>query len=531
MSNVPVYMQNWFRPRGGGALRRDQALADDLRSRWMKEAKDRSRALRLVAWYERDRPEIEAFIRKQAKVTFGDETAEWQTPIVNGVYRTVRRLAMTYRTPPERRYYIDDKELTDQKQLENIKTAFRRLDVDKRMQQLEQWMILFNTAHLEPVYRRGRIDYDFRLRPESLAIGAFDDYLDFDQFARSIEVSRLGEGTAKGFILWTEDEYIFVREDGFVFPACDAGLDGSNPFSMQVWREKDLPIPVNRARKVEGREYWGRYGCDIVDAYEQAAIQLGNLWENVFLQGHGVPIFTNCNLKEGERKRVGPKDPIVVEKVQKDDVPPGLAFAKTEPDIEQTRALIDWFVKQNGGSYFMPPSAYATEEKEMSGFAKLVDSSELIEDREQGLSDFRAIERQNFEASVAVWNANHPVKAEHIDPAIELRVTFPEVEVLQTPQDEATTIALEIQNNLASSVDYIMRKRKISDREEAKKLALEIIAENADMKAALQKAIGAGAPGGDFQDPNADPNEDPNADPTMKQKPGFGGARNASRNQ
>jgi hypothetical protein len=104
-------MTEWMTPRGRGAIRQDKALANRLLELWRKEQTARTAAQRLIDWYQRDRLKIEMYIRAQAAVTFGDRTKEWQIPVINGVPRTIRRLAMTYASPPERKYFRGDTEL------------------------------------------------------------------------------------------------------------------------------------------------------------------------------------------------------------------------------------------------------------------------------------------------------------------------------------------------------------------------------------------------------------------------------------
>ena len=491
MATMNPMVLSWFRPRGGGSIGRDEALAKRLLTRWDEERDARDRATRLIAWYQRDRAKIVDYLKKQASVTFGEETNEWQIPIINGVYRTIRRLAMTYQRPPERKYFIGTKELSpDSPELVKIENMYGRLDMDKRLRQLDRWATLLNTVHFEPVYRRGHIAWDVRLRPDVLVVEELDDYLEYAEFCRRILLTS-GKDAVQGFIYWAADRYLFIRDDGFFWPG-PGSSDGSNPYAGETFAEAALPVPVITVRKTEASDYWGRYGSDIVDSFEQANIQLGNTWENMFFQGHGQPIAINTGMgkQKGQKVKVGVRHPITVEGLTKEDMIPDIRFATPEPKITEGRQLIDWFIKLNSGSYGMPPSAWAQEEKALSGFAKMIDSEELLEDRDEQVNDYVRVEKQAFEASRAVFNRNHPVEGEHVNPEITLEVSFDEIEFPETPQDAAAAAAIEIQNNLSSAVDWIMKKRKISSREEATKLLEQIVKENAQVKKTMAEAFG-----------------------------------------
>ena len=487
-------LQDFMTPRGGGAIGQDKDFAAKLADQWRKEAEVRKQAQRLIDWYQRDRPKIEKHIRQQAAVTFGDRTREWQVPVINGVQRTIRRLAMTYKRPPERKYFIGTKELApDSKEMVAIERMYRGLDLNKRLRQNERWEVLLNTQHIEVVYRRGRIDWDARRRPDVMVITDPEDYLHFVTFARRIDLPKTDAAPSSnksgGFYCWSDEQYIFVRDDGWIYGV--ATPDGTNPFLNAKRESLERPIPIVTFRKTECDDYWGRYGADVVDGFEQACIQLGSTWEDAFMQG-GVPIATNTGLgkQKGQTVAIGLKEPITVEGAIKDELPPNIEFKRPDSPIGVLQALIDWFVKLNSGSYGMPPSSWAQDEKVMSGFAKMIDSIELLEDRDENLVDKGTKEAMLFEASRMTWNRWHPVVAEHVNDEIVLEATFDEVEFPEAPADEAIAAATEVQNNFSSAVDWIMKKRKISNRAEALKMALQITEENALIQKKRLEVIG-----------------------------------------
>lgn len=458
-----------------------------LTKRVTEEASDQRAAQRLVDWFLRDRPEIVKHLRNQATITFGDETVEWQFPIINGVSRTIDRLAMAYREPPSRQYVKGGQEIDPESSAgQKIERMYRRLDLDKRLRQADQWATLLNVCHIEPVFRNGAIDWDIHLRPNTSVFEDPADHLEFSQFAtaRTFEWVRDGQlERVEGWRFWTEDEHFFMRKDGRVYSLVETD-SADNPYAGESFQYSDRPIPVVTVRKRETDEYWGRYGADVVDAFEQANIQLANLWENLFLQTHGQPIAINLGIGDGKKKvKLGPKHPFIAEGVTRDDFAPTLEFAKPDTDAEVVRETVDWFIKQAGSSYGLPASAWASEEKVLSGFAKLVDNLELLEQRDREINDWVIREKQLFEWSRIVFN-KWAAPSERIDDGIDLEVTFSEVEFPEAPAEDAQAWAALINQGLASPVDYLMRKHKISDREKARELAADIAEENRALRGA-----------------------------------------------
>lgn len=528
-------MNEWMTPRGGGAIRQDRELAAKLLAQWQADDQQRKVAQRLIDWFQRDRVKIVEHVRNQAKVTFGDKTADWQIPVINGVQRTVKRIAMTYAAPPERKYMKGKKELgPDDPQMKNIERMHRGMRIDKRMRQAERWQVLLNTVHIEPVYRvagGGRIDWIIHRRPDVVVITDPEDYLRFEIFAQRFTFPAVAGQTASsqrdgGFLVWTDTEHVFIRDDGWVYGVDDA--KGTNPYIPIKNETLERPIPVITLRKTEGDDYYGRYGADIVDTNEQGCIQLANMWEDGFMQS-GIVLARNTGMgkkDKGEKVEIGLKAPILVEGAIKDELEPDVKFLRPETPLDVIQDMIDWFTKMASATYGMPPSAWAQDEKLMSGFAKMMDNIELLEDRDESIDEWSDTEAAIFEAERMVWNRYHPNKAEHVDEDITLEATFNAVEFPEAPADQAITATAEINANLSSIVDWIMKKHKISDRDEALKIALRNVEENAQVQARRMEILAPLMPeeGG----PPKDGEEEDDGPPKDKNKPPFPPVKNAN---
>lgn len=426
-------------------------------------------AQRLIDWYNRDRAKIVEHLQLDAKKTF-DSVVDWQWPIINGVPRTISRRSTAYQRPPTREYYLGDKKLKETSEAyKRIEAMFAGVNINRKMRSLDRWSTLLNTTHAEVVVRRGLIDWEIRLRPDVTVIPDPEDYLEFVKFAYQWNPKDPETLVpTKGWVYWSDEKHVFISSGGkLVGMAADGSPE--NPYKDA---KGEPVIPIVTVRKIEDiSDYWGRFGADLVDATQASNLQIGNMWETMFLQTHGQPFGVNLGLKSGARLLVGAKHPIVVEKVSKDDVPPSLTFPKPDPDLVEARDVIDWFQKMNAAAYSLPPSAWSMDETRLSGFAKFMDNIELMETREEEIENWEDVEQDLFNKSAIVWNKWNEGNA--VDPEIEVRVTFPDVQIPETPTEKTARWAVAIKSGQASLVDYFQETEGL-DKDEALKRAQEV---------------------------------------------------------
>ena len=444
------------------------------------EKAERTRAQHLLDWYQKDRDAIIGHLKETASKTFDTvELGEWQWAKINGVRRTVKRLAMAYKTPPVR-VLVDEK--GDQLPAENpayetYKLMFKGMDMDKKFREFDRMTVLFNTVHVEVLLRNGAIDWDLKLRPISFVVPDPENSFQPDRFAYDYNMlNPLTMIVRKGTVVWSKEQHIWVGESG----GTELGLslnNGSNPYGGK------LPIVV--IRKEEQDDYWGEaIGSDIVDSFEQASLQVANLWEDMFFQTHSQPFGVNLGLKPGTSLRTGPRNPILIDGAGKDKEPPSLSFLKPDCDLDRVMNVVDWYIRTTGSAEGLPPSAWSGEEKDLSGFAKMIDNIELLENREEEEGMWVGKEEELFEKSKMVWNrwaGARPEGADEMPDEVHLAVTFQPIKFPEQPLEEMGRLKLEIDLNLNSAAHYLMKRDGIS-LEEAIKRVSEIAEVNKKLK-------------------------------------------------
>ena len=172
-----------------------------------KDGDDRAAAQVLVDWYQRDRTAIVERMRVIAKLTFpDDETKNWQFPIANFVPRVIKRVSLSYKSPPIRTYVIGDKDINDDVQAK-IDNMYRNIDINRKYKDADRWMSLLNTVHVEVVPRKGAIDWDFLLRPAVSIIPDPDDYLDFARLIYRWNIMHPDTlKSESGYVIWDSEK-------------------------------------------------------------------------------------------------------------------------------------------------------------------------------------------------------------------------------------------------------------------------------------------------------------------------------------
>ena len=455
------------------------AVTEDIvRNLWIAKLEEdekvaRTAAQRLLDWYSKDSTAIYLHLKEAAKKSFDtDEVKDWQWPLLNGVPRMINRLSLAYKEAPERKlfkgYGKDRKEIeVDSEVYESVfglEGMFRKIDINQKYKEMDRYSSLFNTLHTEVVPRKGAIDWDIRLRPQTIVVPDPKDCLTYNKIA--FACNFMDPNTLipyGGWIYWSEDFYAMrLTNQDWIGLANEEGL---NPYGI---------IPVVVIRKSEQDDYWGFSGSDIVDGFEKLNIQFAQTWETGIMQTFGIPFGVNLHLKPEETLKVGPRKPVTVEDVGKDEVTPSLSFPKPENDIDKLTDLITFYLKALGNSEGLPPSAWSMEEIPESGFAKFMNNIESIENREDGINRWKKIETELFNTSRTVHNYYAKEwKVKPIPEDIYMELTFPAVKIPESPLERTTRYVAAKAAGLTSAVRYYMEEKGMTE-EQATELVVKI---------------------------------------------------------
>lgn len=429
---------------------------------WITTLKGRERAamdaaIRLLDYFNKDRDAIVEHCKVKAAQTF-DDVEGWQYPPLNFVARTIKRLSLAFRNPPDWVVVDDAGEPIDDPDGKLVdtftKTLFRGVDILEKLKTMDQYATLMNTVLVEPVWRNGAIDWDIHMRSNTIVIPDPENYLAPAKVAIAwcpMNVDTLE--TRDGWIYWTPTEHSFMDESGQTFGMSDP--DGKNPYGI---------IPMTVIRKLEQNEFWGRLGADVVDANEAALVLLADIWETMIFQSFGQALFTNCGINDGDTIKLGPKNPFVAEKITTDMVPPSIQFITPDTDTANVMDQIDRYIKQVGACYSLPPGSWSLDEQRQSGFAKFMDNIELLENRDDDIPSWTRTIMDLVEKSRLVHNHFAPLnKGEVIPDGMYLMPVFPPASFPESPTEKSTRIAMDIGMGLYSAVRYHMDENGLDE--------------------------------------------------------------------
>jgi len=246
---------------------------------------------------------------------------------------------------------------------------------------------------------------------------------------------------------------------------------GANEKDLNPYKE--LPAALLRLNS-DKSDFWGTGADDLVLSVESLMTLAINLLEVCVMQGNDQAVAVNLNLDE-ERDSSGNITPVkmgprrlwtadnIFDGVQR----PGLDFASPSPEIAAIRETADWFIQQLASSFGLPKDAFAdVETKVQSGVAKLYESAEMLEDREDEIQILQAYEQELYRKIAVVSN-----KEFNTDLPIDgvLLLDFAEPETFETAAEKKARREQEIRFNTKTPVDFIQEDNPDMTREDAEK--------------------------------------------------------------
>lgn len=390
-----------------------------------------------------------------------EDIEEMQLQLINITEKIINQMCVVYLDPAQRRIAIDgevSEELTD------YYNSILPMDINTQDKQSHRLAKLHNTVLPHVTFENGRFKYT-----------TLPSYLyNIKQDAKKLlEVSyekMYGDDWYQVF--WTKDKH--YRLDAFGNPSNVPEGDGTNPFGV-------IPFPVKRMKN--SVDFWGEGQNDLINVSEQINLLLTKLVNSDVIMGtEGTVLAINLDLskageeKEGLKKvRTGRRHPISVENVRDDAVQPSLQHITTDPHIEDTIGMIDWYIKMIANFKGLNPNAVLSQIKDTSDFQKIMDAVDQMEIRKDDVEPCRVFEYDRFEITKTMNNVLVDTEDLQLIPEeAELMVDFADIEIQKTPQDLRDDRDWRLEKNLITLTDILIEDNPDLDEEQA----AEIIANN-----------------------------------------------------
>ncbi len=445
------------------------------------------KAQKLYHWYMNHQTEILNDVKHALLKTFRESTVEEMTIRVrNVVPRIINKIAQVYKQPARRVLdggavvHIGEGSLSvDRPRADELfQDILQRSAINRKAKQWHRLALLFNTVLVQPVvmkdYRK-ESTLDFLIHTPAFTVVETDPDRWNTPVAFYYPIEKDLAGTSQQVLVyWSVRDHYLI--DKFGVKHAPAGNPGMiNPYGR-------LPIAVLRFQDDE--EFWGEGKWSLVEGNEEVAVQYSNIAFTALFQTHGQAVAINTGLS-GEPE-IGPNRVIKIENAgQAGQQQSDFRFASPNPAIEEVQELIDWLVRSLHIDEGISPQQFETEIVNSSGVAKILDSAEMNEIREDHRQVLEDFEHDLFDVVRTVWNIEVPNRK--IPESAVFSIQFGEPKVVKTIDEKIKERESAIALNTGSRVDFIMEDNPELTRQQAQEKLKNIIEENEGIQGKSQK--------------------------------------------
>jgi len=415
---VPVL--SFLRSTVGLSKTRGQQLVELAQS--SKSRKDDA-ALRLAFYHDEQKTELLKDLAKQFR-----QPEKFQLFFLNLVKKVVNRLAVVYKEPPTRSLITGtERDQTIAAQL------WQKSLIEVKLKKANRYTKLLKTCLVRVAWRDGAIQYDL------VTPNVVDVTYEIPESPQEILITRPSQSKRPEdttYAYWSPLEHFILDARGNVLPNLD-NPENVNPYGV-------LPfVPFFDADP--GDTFFLPGGDDLITAQKAINLKCVDLLRNIQLQAWGQPWAKGLGVT---RLDFGPETAI---NLPKDG---DFGYAQPQAVISEVVEAIDYFVKQLAITNNLPGATFATDPVEASGVAKLVDTVDLCEARQDDVELYRVYEAKLFEVTKAVWNYHNPNNP--ISESATLGIDFADLDAPQTETERLDAIKRRIDLGIWSVVDAMM---------------------------------------------------------------------------
>jgi len=430
------------------------------------------------AFLDRDHHAIKEYLKEDLLKTFSaEDVKEFQLVYVNLVPKIIKKISLLYKNPASREISGKGKET------ERLEYALTKAGYHTFMREVHKGTKLHNTVIIGALPDGLGGIRPVILRPDLVEVVENpDNYLEI----KALKYPMMRRVQGKEIIVWdywSHSEHIWFDDNDAQIKTDGAPIDSNDHPGF---------LPFMPARLEQKNDFFGDGMGDLVDANRTINFLMTSaLIENIIMSAFGQLIAINLGLPN---LKLGPRRPIMVDDVDESLARPGLENVSLTPHTDEIRATIDWLYKTQGMLQGLPASAFSDTEQILSGYAKMIDNLELLDERESDALVFETIELRYLEIFCKMWNLHAKGEEALPEKLAGLMVNFAPVKFPETTQEKTEKWRARIEMGRANQIDWIMEDNPGMSREEAKQKYIEIQKESRE----LAMDIRGGAP--NFQD-------------------------------
>lgn len=418
-------------------------------------------AQRLYDFYVGDYQAIAKHVEKALARTFtADDINEFQILYFPVFKRIIDKICAVYKSGVWRTLDTDSATA-------KLDELYEQSDILIKQREWFRAAKAFDTILVRPVVRKvngkQKLEYDILTPNNVTVIPREDNYLKASLVSYA-EESVDGVKT----VVWTDTEHYLLDQNGGKI-AVPGNEQMVNPYGM-------LPFEELRVRSTD--DFWGEGQSILCNVDEKVAILCIQLMDLLIMQSHGQPVVTNARL-EGDVV-TGPKHPMVLIP-QNPEQQAGFAFVSPDARIKDVQDAIDWIITKISVLYGLSRSSESGESQAASGYAKLLDNWDLMEQRAEDVEVLKDFEKRLYFKTQLV--ANYDMNAGL--PEEGFGIEFDEYDFPVDPQTDIATKKEKMELGLWTPVDDLMEADSSLTKEEAKAILRENLAIRNELKDAF----------------------------------------------
>jgi hypothetical protein len=378
---------------------------------------------------------------------------------------------------------------------------FNQTKLNRVMKKANYLSSAMNGCAVRSIWRDGKIEHDivtfdncevFVSEHDPKKIVAFKWYSGLELPMGRRETTKTSGGTANWLTNGTVSDYILDKEllvsyamykRAFMYKLIeeensnyllyeeylcdDNGNEKLDRSEIIDYRDEDgnalMPVTIITNEYNHDRIINFTAGGDIVDATIHTATDLAHLNEILKYQSHiqGV-IRTSDKSKYGGKVAIGAGEFLLVETndINNEDV----TTIDLQADYDRLWNTIKSRIKAVLGANGIRVMIDDAQSSAQSGFAIMLEKSDLIELRENQIDVYREHEAEIYKRDKAVHNHYSSQKI----PEGDFSIDFAEVEIYQSPQEEVALWTFLFSNKIKTPIDYIMEKNPDIDEDTAR---------------------------------------------------------------
>ena len=427
-----------------------------------------SQAQKLFDYYSGDMAAVAQHVAKALARTFTPEDInEFQMLYLPVFRRIIDKICTVYKSGVWRT-------LESEGATEKLDELYEQSDILIKQREWYRLAKAFDTVLVRPVVREMNgekvLNYDI-FTPNTVTVVPQDtNYLKAKVISYAEEVTNEKGERVVQTIVWTDTEHYILDDQGNK-KVLEGNKEGKNPYGVLPFEEMRIKHTV---------DFWGDGQTLLANVEEKVDILLIQMMDLLVMQTHGQPVFSNARIES--EVVTGPKHPIML--IPADPAQgTNFAFVSPEAKIADVQAAIDWIITKAATMYGLSRSAESGESQQASGYAKLLDNWDLMEQRAEDIEVLKDFEKRLYLKTAIV--ANYDMNAGL--PEDGFGIEFDEYDYPIDPQVDLDVKKAKMELGLWSPIDDLMEADSSLTEEEA----LKVLEKNLEIRDKIKDMLGA----------------------------------------